>query len=84
VEGSKLERVIQIIHGGVPEIRDSSGLIELDTDSFPQTVWIKLYNFVVCPIRNLPKRSRGIGGGTGGLKRERMDVDVEFETRSRI
>lgn len=79
LEGQKLERVIQIIHEGVPEIRDSTEEIELDIDSLPQTVLMKLYNFVLRPIRNPPKRSRGIGGGTGGLKRKSMDEDVEAE-----
>jgi len=79
LEGPKLERVIQIIHEGVPEIRDSTEEIELDIDSLPQPVLMKLYNFVLRPIRNPPKRSRGVGGGTGGLKRKSMDEDVEAE-----
>jgi len=79
LEGPKLERVIQIIHEGVPEIRDSTEEIELDIDSLPQVVLMKLYNYVLRPIRNPPKRSRGVGGGTGGLKRKSMDEDVEAE-----
>ena len=79
MEGAKLERVIQIIHEGVPEIRDSTEEIELDIDSLPQSVLMKLYTFVLRPIRSPPKRSRGVGGGTGGLKRKSMDEDVEAE-----
>ncbi len=80
LEGTKLERVIQIIHEGVPEIRDSTEEIELDIDSLPSQVLMKLYNFVLRPLKTAPpKRSRGVGGGTGGLKRKSMDEDVEAE-----
>jgi hypothetical protein len=80
LEGPKLERVIQIIHEGVPEIRDSTEEIELDIDSLPPQVLMKLYNFVLRPLKTSPpKRSRGVGGGTGGLKRKSMDEDVEAE-----
>jgi len=89
LDGQKLERVIQIIHEGVPEIRDSTEEIELEIDSLPATVLTKLYNFVLRPMRvaqsaasgnNPPKRSRaGKSGGTGGLKRKSMDEDVEAE-----
>ena len=42
---------------------------------------MKLYNFVLRPIRaQAPKRARtGTGTGTGGLKRKSMDEDVEAE-----
>jgi bromodomain-containing factor 1 len=89
LDGQKLERVIQIIHEGVPEIRDSTEEIELEIDALPATVLTKLYNFVLRPMRaaqsaasgnNPPKRSRaGKSGGTGGLKRKSMDEDVEAE-----
>ncbi|EJD04035.1 Bromodomain-containing protein [Fomitiporia mediterranea MF3/22] len=81
LEGEKLERVINIIHEGVPEIRDSSEEIELDIDQLPAPVLLKLYNFVIRPLKaNNSKRSRtGTGTGTGGLKRKSMDEDVEAE-----
>jgi len=81
LDGTKLEKVIQIIHEGVPEIRDSTEEIELDIDQLPAAVLTKLYNFVIRPLRAPPtKRSRtGKGTGTGGLKRKSMDEDVEAE-----
>ncbi|OCH96602.1 Bromodomain-containing protein [Obba rivulosa] len=82
LDGTKLEKVIQIIHEGVPEIRDSTEEIELEIDQLPASVLTKLYNFVIRPIRaaTVPKRSRtGKGTGTGGLKRKSMDEDVEAE-----
>lgn len=81
LDGTKLEKVIQIIHEGVPEIRDSTEEIELEIDTLPATVLTKLYNFVIRPMRAQPtKRSRtGKGTGTGGLKRKSMDEDVEAE-----
>ncbi|KAH8835385.1 Bromodomain-containing protein [Flagelloscypha sp. PMI_526] len=77
----KLGRVIQIIHDGVPEIRDSTEEIELEIDHLPAAVLTKLYNFVVRPLRApTQKRTRGgKGTGTGGLKRKSMDEDVEAE-----
>jgi len=72
--------VINIIHEGVPEIKDSNEEIELEIDSLPASVLTKLYNFVIRPMRAPPtKRSRGKGTGTGGLKRKSMDEDVEAE-----
>ncbi|CAL1696537.1 unnamed protein product [Somion occarium] len=81
LDGAKLERVIQIIHEGVPEIRDSTEEIELEIDQLPASVLTKLYNFVIRPMRPPPaKRARtGKGTGTGGLKRKSMDEDVEAE-----
>ncbi|KZT36618.1 Bromodomain-containing protein [Sistotremastrum suecicum HHB10207 ss-3] len=79
LDGPKLEKVIQIIHEGVPEIRDSTEEIELDIDQLPSSVLTKLYNYVLRPLRPAPKRSRGTGGGTGGLKRKSMDEDAEAE-----
>jgi len=81
LDGEKLERVIQIIHDGVPEVRDSTEEIELDIDQLPGPVLQKLYNFVILPLRQTaPKRKRtGTGTGTGGLKRKSMDEDVEAE-----
>ncbi|KAI0048423.1 Bromodomain-containing protein, partial [Auriscalpium vulgare] len=78
---TKLERVIQIIHEGVPEIRDSQEEIELEIDTLPSAVLTKLYNFVIRPLRQPPaKRSRpGKGTGTGGLKRKSMDENQEAE-----
>ncbi|KAG7099447.1 hypothetical protein E1B28_001298 [Marasmius oreades] len=79
LEGTKLEKVIQIIHEGVPEIRDSTEEIELEIDTLPAPVLTKLYNFVIRPMKPPPpKRNRpGKGTGTGGLKRKSMDEDVE-------
>ncbi|KAJ3794041.1 Bromodomain-containing protein [Lentinula aff. detonsa] len=81
LEGSKLEKVIQIIHEGVPEIRDSTEEIELDIDLLPIAVLTRLYNVVVRPLKAAPpKRNRpGKGTGTGGLKRKSMDEEVEAE-----
>ncbi|KAF8649828.1 hypothetical protein AX16_005593 [Volvariella volvacea WC 439] len=81
LEGAKLEKVIQIIHEGVPEIRDSTEEIELEIDTLPAAVLTKLYNFVIRPMRQpTAKRNRtGKGTGTGGLKRKSMDEDVEAE-----
>jgi len=81
LDGQKLERVIQIIHEGVPEIRDSQEEIELEIDTLPASVLTKLYNFVISPLRQPPvKRNRtGKGTGTGGLKRKSMDEDLEAE-----
>ncbi|KDQ63862.1 hypothetical protein JAAARDRAFT_29913 [Jaapia argillacea MUCL 33604] len=82
LDGTKLEKVIQIIHEGVPEIRDSTEEIELDIDLLPPSVLTKLYNFVLRPLQRSAgtKRARtGKGTGTGGLKRKSMDEDVEAE-----
>ncbi|KAF9480452.1 Bromodomain-containing protein [Pholiota conissans] len=82
LDGARLERVIQIIHEGVPEIRDSTEEIELEIDQLPAAVLTKLYNFVLRPIRQpaQPKRNRtGKGTGTGGLKRKSMDEEKEAE-----
>lgn len=81
LDGAKLERVINIIHEGVPEIRDSTEEIELEIDTLPASVLTKLYNFVIRPMRTpATKRNRtGKGTGTGGLKRKSMDEDVEAE-----
>jgi len=82
LDGAKLEKVVQIIHEGVPEIRDSTEEIELEIDLLPAHVLTKLYNFVIRPsLRTAaPKRSRtGKGTGTGGLKRKSMDEEVEAE-----
>ncbi|CAA7264706.1 unnamed protein product [Cyclocybe aegerita] len=82
LDGARLEKVIQIIHEGVPEIRDSTEEIELEIDQLPAVVLTKLYNFVLKPTRQstAPKRNRaGKGTGTGGLKRKSMDEEKEAE-----
>ncbi|KAG0697173.1 Bromodomain-containing protein [Suillus ampliporus] len=81
LDGVKLEKVIQIIHEGVPEIRDSTEEIELEIDTLPPHVLTKLYNFVLRPLRQpTQKRNRtGKGTGTGGLKRKSMDETAEAE-----
>ncbi|KAJ6574863.1 Bromodomain-containing protein [Mycena capillaripes] len=81
LDGQKLERVIKIIHEGVPEIKDSTEEIELEIDLLPTSVLTKLYNFVLRPLRApATKRNRtSKGTGTGGLKRKSMDEDVEAE-----
>ncbi|PFH50751.1 hypothetical protein AMATHDRAFT_47670 [Amanita thiersii Skay4041] len=85
LDGSKLEKVINIIHEGVPEIKDSNEEIELEIDLLPASVLTKLYNFVIRPMRAPPtKRSRAKGTGTGGLKRKSMDEDAEAEKIRRL
>ncbi|TFY79734.1 hypothetical protein EWM64_g4278 [Hericium alpestre] len=81
LDGQKLEKVIQIIHEGVPEIRDSQEEIELEIDTLPPAVLQRLFNFVLKPLRQpATKRNRTAKGtGTGGLKRKSMDEDVEAE-----
>ncbi|KAJ7817514.1 Bromodomain-containing protein [Mycena olivaceomarginata] len=81
LDGQKLERVIKIVHEGVPEIKDSTGEIELEIDLLPTSVLTKLYNFVLRPPRApATKRKRTTkGAGAGGLKRKSMDEDVEAE-----
>ncbi|KAF8168327.1 hypothetical protein B0H34DRAFT_670517 [Crassisporium funariophilum] len=82
LDGTRLEKVIQIIHEGVPEIRDSTEEIELEIDQLPAAVLTKLYNYVLRPLRQpaQPKRNRtGKGTGTGGLKRKSMDEEKEAE-----
>ncbi|KAJ7630701.1 hypothetical protein FB45DRAFT_990657 [Roridomyces roridus] len=81
LDGQKLEKVIKIIHEGVPEIKDSTEEIELEIDLLPTSVLTKLYNFVLRPLRApATKRNRtGKGTGTGGIKRKSMDEDVEAE-----
>ncbi|KAI5991495.1 hypothetical protein EDD15DRAFT_2447662 [Pisolithus albus] len=82
LDESKLEKVIQIIHEGVPDLRDSTEEIELEIDLLPAHVLTKLYNFVIRPLRQpAQKRSRGTGKGTGtgGLKRKSMDENIEAE-----
>lgn len=50
-------------------------------EELPGHVIMKLYNFVIRPLRQqIPKRARtGTGTGTGGLKRKSMDENVEAE-----
>ncbi|KAJ7462616.1 Bromodomain-containing protein, partial [Mycena galericulata] len=83
LDGQKLEKVIKIIHEGVPEIKDSTEEIELEIDLLPTSVLTKLYNFVLRPLRApATKRNRtgkGKGTGTGGLKRKSMDEVEEAE-----
>ncbi|RDB29127.1 SWR1 complex bromodomain subunit bdf1 [Hypsizygus marmoreus] len=81
LDEAKLEKVIQIIHEGVPEIRDSTEEIELEIDLLPASVLTKLYNFVIRPLRApaMKRNRQGKGTGTGGLKRKSMDEDVEAE-----
>jgi hypothetical protein len=78
LEGSKLEKVIQIIHEGVPEIRDvsifnlspesvltfsqSTEEIELEIDQLPATVLTKLYNYVLRPLRQPAQPKRNRTG----------------------
>lgn len=64
-------------------IEQSTEEIEIEIDQLPGSVLIKLYNFVLRPVRGSgpSKRARGAGKGTGtgGLKRKSMDEDVEAE-----
>ncbi|KAJ7934796.1 Bromodomain-containing protein [Mycena leptocephala] len=78
LNGQKLERVIKIVHEGVPEIKDSTGEIELEIDQLPTSVLTKLYNFVLrAPATKRNRTTKG--AGAGGLKRKSMDEDVEAE-----
>lgn len=86
LEGQKLERVIAIIHEGVPDIRNSTEEIELDIDQLPPAVLLKLYNTVMRPIKAKSSGRPSAGparhsshGGTGGLKRKSMDEEAEAE-----
>ena len=81
LEGPKLERVIKIIHEGVPEIAavralpfcrnrvlmhpQSNEEIELEIDLLPSHVLTKLYNFVVRPTKVQPPKRTRPGGGKG-------------------
>lgn len=77
----RLEKVIHIIHEGVPELRDHKEEIELEVDTLPAPVLSRLYNYVIRPMRPpTTKRNRqGKGTGTGGLKRKSMDENAEAE-----
>ena len=92
--GPRLQRVIQIIHEGVPEIRDVSNYlcecylisikqsaeeIELEIDLLPAGVLTKLYNYVIRPLRQPTHSRSGKGTGTGGLKRKSKDEEKEVE-----
>jgi len=95
LEGTKLEKVINIIQEGVPGIgNQNSEEIELEIDALPAIVLTKLYNFVVRPLKHpataavKPKVTKRIGSGntgrtgaaaTGGVKRKSMDEVAEAE-----
>ncbi|KAL0564758.1 transcription initiation at TATA-containing promoter protein [Marasmius crinis-equi] len=49
LEGRKLEKVIRIIHDGVPETRNSVEEIELDIETLPAPVLKELYDLAVQP-----------------------------------
>ncbi|KAJ1311623.1 hypothetical protein OPQ81_010100 [Rhizoctonia solani] len=89
LSGDKLEKVIQIIYEGMPDLQNSSEEIELDIESLTPQVLTKLWNFVVKPQQqkraavshNGPKRTSGNASkgaaATGGVKRKSMDEEVE-------
>ncbi|KAG9085747.1 hypothetical protein FRC06_003468 [Ceratobasidium sp. 370] len=91
LDGDKLEKVIQIIYEGMPDLQNCNEEIELDIESLPLAVLTKLWNFVVKPQQqkksavssNEPKRTSGNASqgaaATGGVKHERMDEAVESE-----
>ncbi|QRV76118.1 bromodomain associated protein [Ceratobasidium sp. AG-Ba] len=91
LDGDKLERVIQIIYEGMPDLQNSNEEIELDIESLSPSVLLKLWNFVVKPNQqkklavssNGPKRTSGNASkgaaATGGVKRKSMDEAVESE-----
>ncbi|KAJ7939870.1 Bromodomain-containing protein, partial [Mycena leptocephala] len=57
--GHKLEKVVQIIHEGVPDLNKSAENIELEIDCIPTSVLAKLYNFVLRPMpTSATKRKR--------------------------
>ncbi|KAJ7122492.1 hypothetical protein C8R43DRAFT_959215 [Mycena crocata] len=58
VDGETLNKAIQIIQEGVPEIQGDAGDIELDIDLIPNPTLTKLYNFVVRgDLTEKPKKS---------------------------
>ncbi|KAG8834592.1 hypothetical protein FS842_000951 [Serendipita sp. 407] len=85
LDGNRLERVLEIIDEVYPEIRETSEEIELDIDSLPPHVLIRLYNFVIRP--NKPRVGRPPNGSasskpTGaiaGTKRKSMNEEEESE-----
>ncbi|KAG1878859.1 hypothetical protein F4604DRAFT_2000137 [Suillus subluteus] len=77
LDGVKLEKVIQIIHEGIPEIQYTKE-IKLEIDILPLHVLTKLYNFVLWPLRHT-NTGTGKGTGTGGLKQKGMDEMAEAE-----
>ncbi|KAG8773146.1 hypothetical protein FRC12_002693 [Ceratobasidium sp. 428] len=91
LDGDKLEKVIQIIYEGMPDLQNSNEEIELDIESLSPAVLTKLWNFVVKPQQqkksvvssNGPKRTSGNASkgaaATGGVKRKSMDEAVESE-----
>ncbi|KAG9128301.1 hypothetical protein FRC07_001236 [Ceratobasidium sp. 392] len=91
LDGDKLEKVIQIIYEGMPDLQNSNEEIELDIESLTPAVLTKLWNFVVKPQQqkksvvssNGPKRTSGNASkgaaATGGVKRKSMDEAVESE-----
>ncbi|KAG9101496.1 hypothetical protein FS749_006399 [Ceratobasidium sp. UAMH 11750] len=91
LDGDKLEKVIQIIYEGMPDLQNSNEEIELDIESLTPAVLTKLWNFVVKPQHqkksavssNGPKRTSGNASkgaaATGGVKRKSMDEAAESE-----
>ncbi|KAG8830786.1 hypothetical protein FRC17_004244 [Serendipita sp. 399] len=85
LDGNRLEKVLEIIDEVYPEIRETSEEIELDIDSLPSHVLIRLYNFVIRP--NKPRVGRPPNGSAAnkpagaiaGTKRKSMNEEEESE-----
>ncbi|KAJ7172878.1 hypothetical protein C8R43DRAFT_943948 [Mycena crocata] len=78
LDGEKLEKVIKIVHEGVPEIKDSKEEIELEIDLLPPSVLTKLYDFVLRPPAPSTQRKK-TAKGTNRHKGRKIDADLEAE-----
>ncbi|KAG8787095.1 hypothetical protein FRC12_015920 [Ceratobasidium sp. 428] len=91
LDDDKLEKVIQIIYEGMPDLQNSNEEIELDIESLSPAVLTKLWNFVVKSQQqkksvvssNGPKRTSGNtfkGAATAGvIRRNSTGEAVERE-----
>ncbi|KDE09447.1 hypothetical protein MVLG_00349 [Microbotryum lychnidis-dioicae p1A1 Lamole] len=79
-EGENLERAIDIIRRGRPDLlSDANKEIELDIDQLDQRTLLNLYRFV-CPPAPKPKQARRSNGASAApSKRKLLDEDKEAE-----
>lgn len=84
LDGGRLEKVLEIIDEVYPEIRETSEEIELDIDSLPPHVLMRLYNFVIRPSKprvGRPPNGSGLSksgsGVVAGTKRKSMNEEEE-------
>ncbi|SCV71560.1 BQ2448_3148 [Microbotryum intermedium] len=79
-EGENLERAIDIIRRGRPDLlSDANKEIELDIDQLDQCTLLNLYRFV-CPPAPKPKQARRANGASAApSKRKLLDEDKEAE-----